>query len=101
MSVQEKMTALANEIRELSGMTELLGLDAMAEQTAQANTQTALQMNLIVRIRDALKNVSGGTGDMFTSGASGHLPTVYRGYAVSTFEIRLESGAAGTINQEV
>ena len=37
MSINSKMTAIANEIRELSGTTGAMGLDAMATHISEAN----------------------------------------------------------------
>lgn len=42
-----KMTAIANEIRELSGATEKLGLDAMATNVSEGNDEIALQKELL------------------------------------------------------
>jgi outer membrane murein-binding lipoprotein Lpp len=39
MSVNEKMAAIASEIRELSGTEDKLGLDAMAANIAVANDE--------------------------------------------------------------
>ena len=47
MSVNSKMTALADEIRELSGTTDTMGLDAMAHVLNTENTN--FQSNLTVQ----------------------------------------------------
>lgn len=47
MSVNSKMTALADEIRELSGTTEAIGLDAMKIHVGEANDAISVQSNLI------------------------------------------------------
>lgn len=55
MSVYAKMTAIADEIRELSGETDKLGLDAMATKTGEANAEVATQGELISQIANALQ----------------------------------------------
>lgn len=47
MSVNSKMTALADEIRELSGTTGTMGLDAMAKNVSEANDEVSSQTTLI------------------------------------------------------
>lgn len=47
MSVNSKMTALADEIRELSGTSEAIGLDAMKAHVNEANTNIATEADLI------------------------------------------------------
>ena len=42
-----KMTTIANEIRELSGGTEKIGLDAMAADVSKGNEEIALQKELL------------------------------------------------------
>lgn len=63
-TVNEKMTAIADEIRELSGTTEAMGLDAMAStlntENANFNTNLTAQDNLIAQIQatvDSLPDV--------------------------------------------
>ena len=55
MSVNEKMTAIADEIRALSGTTEAMGLDAMATNVNGANTEVNSQTDLIGQIMTALE----------------------------------------------
>lgn len=55
MSVNEKMTAIADEIRELSGTENLLGLDAMTENVQEANEEIALQKELLEQAIEELK----------------------------------------------
>lgn len=45
--LNEKMTAIANEIRELNGGTEKLGLDAMATNVSEGNAEITLQSELL------------------------------------------------------
>ena len=54
MSVNEKMKAIADEVRELSGTSDALGLDAMAAQISAANAQIGEQAGLIEQILSAL-----------------------------------------------
>lgn len=54
-TVDIKMTAIADEIREISGETELLGLDAMAQGAQNANSEIALQVELLSQATEALK----------------------------------------------
>lgn len=67
MSINSKMTAVADEIRTLSGTTEAMGLDAMAsalnaENTNFANNLTA-QDNLIAQIQTALEGKAGSSAE--------------------------------------
>lgn len=47
MSVDTKLTAIADEVRELSGATGKLGLDAMATNLGNANTEVDNQASLL------------------------------------------------------
>lgn len=66
MSVNTKMTAIADEIRVLSGTTETMGLDAMATNVGNANDEIAEQAALIEQIAAGLVGKmgsgSGGSG---------------------------------------
>lgn len=62
MSVNSKMTALANEIRELSGTSDKLGLDAMTTQLGEANDDINNQIDLIAQISSALEGKASGGG---------------------------------------
>lgn len=62
MSVNDKMTALADEIRELSGTTTAKSIDAMTSDVGAANTEIAEQTDLLEQIAVALDNkAAGGT----------------------------------------
>ena len=61
MSVNSKMTAIANEIRELSGTTGAMGLDDMASNLDEANTEVASQSELIADIIAALEGKAAGS----------------------------------------
>lgn len=60
MSVNSKMTAIADEIRELAGTTGVMGLDTMANtlhtENNNFNTNLIAQDNLIAQIQTALQN---------------------------------------------
>lgn len=66
MSVNSKMTAIADEIRELSGTTGTIGLDAMATKLDDVNDEVASQAELIEQIVSALDGKAGGGEDVTT-----------------------------------
>lgn len=57
MSVNSKMTALADEIRTLSGTAEVLGIDAMASNVKNANNEIITQTDLITQIQNVVDNL--------------------------------------------
>jgi hypothetical protein len=59
-TVNEKMTALANGIRELSGTTDTKSLDEMKIDVDAANTEITEQAELIAQITTALEGKAGG-----------------------------------------
>lgn len=65
-TVKSKMTAIADEIRELSGTTGTMGLDAMADHIGEANTEVSSQSDLIAQIKSTVDSLpeanSGGVG---------------------------------------
>lgn len=61
MNVNSKMTALADEIRELSGTEEAMGLDAMTNYVDEANTDVATEADLIEQISVALESKANGS----------------------------------------
>lgn len=64
MTVNSKMTALANEIRELSGTTTTKSLDTMTSDIDAANTEIAEQTALLEQIATALEGkTAGGSGN--------------------------------------
>lgn len=62
MDVNSKLTALADEIRELSGTTTSKSIDAMTSDVQVANTEISEQMALIAQISTALENKAAGSG---------------------------------------
>jgi hypothetical protein len=61
-TVNSKMTALADEIRELSGSTSKKSLEAMTTDVSTANTEIAEQAELLEQIVTALENKTAGGG---------------------------------------
>jgi hypothetical protein len=61
MSVDSKMTALADEVRALSGTTTTKSIDAMTSDVNAANTEINEQLDLIAQISAALDNKAAGS----------------------------------------
>ena len=72
MTINEKMTAIADEVRALSGATDTLNLDEMASHTKEANTEIEKQGELIAQIQEALQGKASGGG----GGQGSGLPSV-------------------------
>lgn len=67
MSVSSKMTAIADEIRELSGTSGAMGLNAMKTNLSDANDKISEQAELIAQIQaavDGLPEAGGGQSDL-------------------------------------
>ena len=62
MSVNSKMTAIADEIRELSGTAEAMGLDAMASNVGEVNAEVNSQTELLTQAVLALNGKTSGGG---------------------------------------
>ena len=92
MSVNSKMTALADEIRELSGASEAIGLDAMKTYVNEANTDVATEANLIEQIASALEGKAAG-GEQATPKISVNtsgLITATAGAKTSTYQLAFQ-----------
>ena len=57
---KESLTAIANEIRTLTGTTESMSLTDMATNVGNANSEVANQAGLITQIQTALQNKASG-----------------------------------------
>lgn len=66
----ESLTTIADKIRVLSGTTEPMGLDAMANHVGEANEDVNTEADLIAQIQTALEGKAAG------SGGSGGVSTV-------------------------
>lgn len=62
MSVATKMTAIADKIRSLLGITGAMGLDSMASNLGTVETEVGTQADLISQIASALEGKAGGGG---------------------------------------
>ena len=97
-TVNEKMTALANEIRELSGTTETIGLDAMATHVGEANSEVDSQVELLAQAVAALegKTSGGGSGEDVTAETNEYTTKLASlGAAIAELETELEGKASG------
>ena len=65
MSVNEKMTNIANEIRSLSNTTEAMGLDSMASNLNIINNNINTQIDLISQITTALEDKMSNSASTF------------------------------------
>ena len=59
MSVNAKMTAIADKIRSLLGLTDKMGFDAMASNLGEVEDEVDTQANLITQILTILDSKSG------------------------------------------
>lgn len=60
----ENLTAIADEVRELSGTTIGLGVNDMTNNLSDANTEVGSQADLIVQIQEALQGKAVGGGSV-------------------------------------
>ena len=66
MSLNSKMTALADEVRELSGTTTTKSISTMITDVENANEEINEQVGLITQIANALVGKAAGDGDIGT-----------------------------------
>lgn len=62
----ESLTAIADEIRELSGTTGTMGLDTMATHVRNANDEISSQSDLLAQIQTALEGKAAGGASIDT-----------------------------------
>ena len=75
MSVNSKMTAIADKIRSLLGISGALGMDAMATNLQSAISETESQESLISQIEAALEGKTGAAAPQVTVGTVSVKPT--------------------------
>ena len=92
MSINSKMTALADEIRELSGTTTPKGIDAMTTDVNTANIEISEQTDLIAQIKEKVNNLpAAGSGGSAIETCTININTQYIGI-YNCFYITLENG---------
>ena len=74
MSVQTVMTALADEVRELSGESGALSLEGMTDKLSESNGTISDQFDLITQIAEALEGKAAGGG----GGGDTDIPAGYK-----------------------
>lgn len=96
-TVNEKMTALADEVRELSGSTELKGIDEMTSDIASANDEIVDQAELIAQIAAALEGkATTGNGEDVTTEVNAYTAKITSlETAVTALEEELAGKTAG------
>lgn len=103
MSVNAKMTAIADEIRTLSGTTEAMGLDAMATHIGEANDEVDSQVELLAQAVASLegKASGGGSGEDVTAETDEYTAKLeLLGTAIAELEAELEGKASGGSSSE-
>ena len=97
MNANEKLTALADEVRELSGTTTTKGLDDMKNDVDAANSEIAEQVALISQITAALEGkTSGGGGEDVTEETNTYTEKIASlESAVTALETELAGKASG------
>lgn len=95
-TVNEKMTALADEIRELSGTTASKSIDAMTSDVDAANAEIAEQTELLEQIATALEGkAGGGSGEDVTEETNAYtIKLASLDTAVAALEAELEGKAS-------
>jgi polyhydroxyalkanoate synthesis regulator phasin len=92
MDVNSKMTALADEIRELSGTTTTKSIDTMTADVDAANAEITEQSELLEQIVIALENkAAGGSGEDVTEETTAYTTKINQlETAVTALENELE-----------
>ena len=75
MSVNSAMTAIADKIRTLLGISGKMGLESMASNLSTAQDEVAEQENLISQIAAALEGKGGSTGASATIASASVTPS--------------------------
>lgn len=65
-ALNTKMTALADEVRALSGDTEKIGIDAMTADLNAANGEVSSQTDIIAQIKEAVDGLPAAGGALQT-----------------------------------
>ncbi|MEE1084283.1 MAG: hypothetical protein UH850_11220 [Paludibacteraceae bacterium] len=98
-TVNSKMTAIADEIRTLSGTSDSMGLDAMATHVGEANDEVDSQVELLAQAVAALEGKasgSSGSGEDVTAETDEYTAKLESlGTAIAELEAELE-GKAGS-----
>lgn len=84
MTVNEQLTALADEVRALSGETSKLGLAEMTNNVDGANTEVSTQTDLIEQISTAISNAHGNYQLGYEDGQKAEHDQFWNGYFVTT-----------------
>lgn len=102
MSVNSKMTAIADKIRSLLGINGKLGLDAMDTNLESANTEVLTQEELMAEIREVLAEKSANTSgakpeqektvDITENGTTEVIPDSGKVLSKVTVNVEVESG---------
>lgn len=101
----EKMTALADEVRELSGVTEKLTIDTMTININGANNEVEAQtslINQIINTANSLPEAEGGSISIklqdktFTENGTYTADVGYNGFGIITIEVN--SGGAPVVD---
>lgn len=79
MSVATKMTAIADKIRNLLGITGTMGLDSMASNLGTVNAEVDTQAELINQISTVLEGKAAGGGGIDTSDATAEASDILQG----------------------
>lgn len=82
-TINLKMTALADEIRELSGITNAKDIDEMTADVGAANDEVSSQSDLIAQLKDAANNLPDAGSGVDTSGEDALVSEILTEYSNS------------------